>query len=148
MHSSPLPMMQSNMLLQLTMIIDRCSNAVPCKQCCHQIPLLSLADRPLLLAKLAQAALDCLDTISHHVQVQVARGGSLQVTQGASGDQKPHAFGWRDAMDVLVKWRQLSEPNDQVHIPKHLELQMVVQCCHLPLCAIPLLPLCRTWVLR
>ena len=25
-----------------------------------------------------------------------------------------HEFGWRDAMDVAVRWRQLSEPHDQV----------------------------------
>ena len=25
--------------------------------------------------------------------------------------------GWRDAMDLVVKWRQLSEPNDQVRSP-------------------------------
>ena len=46
--------------------------------------------------------------------VQVAQGGKLTVRAGASGDPSPHAFDWRDAMDVLVKWRQLSEPNDQV----------------------------------
>jgi hypothetical protein len=36
---------------------------------------------------------------------------------GASGERSAsgsHAFGWRDAMDILVRWRQLSEPNDQV----------------------------------
>ncbi|KAL4437434.1 hypothetical protein ABPG75_004573 [Micractinium tetrahymenae] len=25
-----------------------------------------------------------------------------------------HPFGWRDAMDIIVRWRQLAEPNDQV----------------------------------
>jgi len=36
---------------------------------------------------------------------------------GASGETSAsgsHPFGWRDAMDILVRWRQLSEPNDQV----------------------------------
>ncbi len=28
--------------------------------------------------------------------------------------QGSHPFGWRDAMDVIVRWRQLAEPNDQV----------------------------------
>lgn len=28
--------------------------------------------------------------------------------------QGQHAFSWRDAMDIPVRWRQLSEPNDQV----------------------------------
>jgi hypothetical protein len=31
-----------------------------------------------------------------------------------SGCSGRHQFGWRDAMDIVVKWRQLSEPNDQV----------------------------------
>lgn len=33
---------------------------------------------------------------------------------GRSGVSGSHPFGWRDAMDLLVKWRQLAEPNDQV----------------------------------
>ena len=32
------------------------------------------------------------------------------VTRDTSGQ---HPFGWRDAMDIPVKWRQLAEPNDQ-----------------------------------
>ena len=28
--------------------------------------------------------------------------------------RRSHAFGWRDAMEVIVRWRQLAEPNDQV----------------------------------
>lgn len=39
--------------------------------------------------------------------------------KGASGCAEPHAFGWRDAMDIIVKWRQLSEPNDQVIARSH-----------------------------
>lgn len=35
------------------------------------------------------------------------------MSTGASGSAEPHAFGWRDAMDIVVRWRQLSEPNDQ-----------------------------------
>ena len=38
-----------------------------------------------------------------------SEGSSVQA--GASGR---HQFGWRDAMDIVVKWRQLAEPNDQV----------------------------------
>lgn len=48
-------------------------------------------------------------------------GGALMVPNaGASvaargADPKgAHAFGWRDAMDIIVRWRQLAEPNDQV----------------------------------
>ncbi len=38
-----------------------------------------------------------------------SEGSSVQA--GATGR---HEFGWRDAMDIVVKWRQLAEPNDQV----------------------------------
>ncbi len=41
---------------------------------------------------------------------------------GASGETSAsgsHLFGWRDAMDILVRWRQLSEPNDQVRASSH-----------------------------
>eukprot|EP00960_Hanusia_phi_P038138 753295-Hanusia_phi.AAC.5 len=35
--------------------------------------------------------------------------------KGSSKDcGKKHAFGWRDFMDISVKWRQISEPNDPV----------------------------------
>lgn len=33
---------------------------------------------------------------------------------GSSLNQKPHPFGWRDVFDVMVRWRQISEPNDAV----------------------------------
>ena len=42
------------------------------------------------------------------------RGQTVTVKRGGSGTDEPHRFGWRDAMDIVVKWRQLSEPNDQV----------------------------------
>ena len=52
-----------------------------------------------------------------HIRVlQVATSGKLRVEAGASGEAQAHDFGWRDAMDVLVKWRQLSEPNDQARL--------------------------------
>ncbi|PNH05026.1 Tetratricopeptide repeat protein 13 [Tetrabaena socialis] len=35
-------------------------------------------------------------------------------SSGQAGSAGRHLFGWRDAMDIVVKWRQLSEPNDQV----------------------------------
>ena len=37
-------------------------------------------------------------------------------SEGASirGDAEGrHKFSWRDAMDVVVRWRQIGEPNDQ-----------------------------------
>ena len=38
---------------------------------------------------------------------------------GFDADKGQHDFKWRDAMDIPVRWRQLSEPNDQVHIDNH-----------------------------
>ena len=38
-------------------------------------------------------------------------------SEGASAQDDPdgrHAFAWRDAMDTVVRWRQIGEPNDQV----------------------------------
>lgn len=37
-----------------------------------------------------------------------ASGGGFDARSGQ------HEFSWRDAMDIPVRWRQLSEPNDQV----------------------------------
>lgn len=34
--------------------------------------------------------------------------------KSSSKDRKPHNFGWRDMYDIVVKWRQYSEPNDPV----------------------------------
>lgn len=33
---------------------------------------------------------------------------------GGKGKAGRREFSWREAMDIIVKWRQLSEPNDQV----------------------------------
>ena len=56
-----------------------------------------------------------LMTRAGHVQVASAKAGQqVHAPHGASGSTKAHLFGWRDAMDIIVKWRQLSEPNDQV----------------------------------
>lgn len=46
-----------------------------------------------------------------------AAGRPVMRPKGASGSAAAHAFGWRDAMDIIVKWRQLSEPNDQACVP-------------------------------
>jgi hypothetical protein len=40
--------------------------------------------------------------------------GSSGPAASSPGAQQQHRFGWRDAMDLVVKWRQLSEPGDQV----------------------------------
>ena len=50
-----------------------------------------------------------------------AAGREVPGPAGASGCADSHPFGWRDAMDIIVKWRQLSEPNDQVSLPFHPE---------------------------
>lgn len=49
-----------------------------------------------------------------------------------SGRPGHHPFGWRDAMDILVRWRQLAEPNDQasISISRHvLLLCWWILCC-------------------
>ncbi len=52
------------------------------------------------------------------VQVDAKKAGRpLLAPVGASSSKEAHPFGWRDAMDIIVKWRQLSEPNDQVQRP-------------------------------
>ena len=43
------------------------------------------------------------------------KGEKMIVSKGATVSLEPHEFGWRDAMDIVVKWRQFSEPNDQVY---------------------------------
>ncbi|KAK9791186.1 hypothetical protein WJX73_002593 [Symbiochloris irregularis] len=59
------------------------------------------------------AAIELAQAVKHLVGER--RGGrGVTVQRGASGRDDPHPFGWRDAMDIVVKWRQLSEPNDQV----------------------------------
>lgn len=42
-----------------------------------------------------------------------AAGREVTVRAGASSSVHSHPFGWRDAMDIAVNWRQLAEPNDQ-----------------------------------
>ena len=49
-----------------------------------------------------------------HLQLEARKNGEkIIVSKGATVSQEPHEFGWRDAMDIVVKWRQFSEPNDQ-----------------------------------
>lgn len=65
--------------------------------------------------ELAQAVRTLVATRKAGNTMWVSSEGS-SVQAGASGR---HQFGWRDAMDIVVKWRQLSEPNDQVR--RHAE---------------------------
>ena len=61
--------------------------------------------------ELAQAVRSCVEAKRSgepHPRV-LGRGAT---SHGKAGED--HDFGWRDALDILVKWRQLSEPNDPV----------------------------------
>lgn len=49
-----------------------------------------------------------------------ASGGGFDARSGQ------HEFSWRDAMDIPVRWRQLSEPNDQVCSVKSYSSCLVV----------------------
>ncbi|PNW88256.1 hypothetical protein CHLRE_01g021450v5 [Chlamydomonas reinhardtii] len=60
--------------------------------------------------ELAQALREVVAARRAGRQVWVRSEGS----SGQAGSAGRHLFGWRDAMDIVVKWRQLSEPNDQV----------------------------------
>lgn len=58
------------------------------------------------------------------------RGAGREVTvrDGASSGKQSHAFGWRDAMDIPVKWRQLAEPNDQARAPGPAHSALAAPC--------------------
>lgn len=47
-------------------------------------------------------------------KVMVDTGGASR--GGFDARKGQHEFSWRDAMDIPVRWRQLSEPNDQVKL--------------------------------
>jgi tetratricopeptide (TPR) repeat protein len=64
----------------------------------------------LAIVELAQAMNEQLAARRAGNTVWVSSAGS-SVQAGASGR---HQFGWRDLMDIVVKWRQVAEPNDQV----------------------------------
>ncbi|KAI7837041.1 hypothetical protein COHA_009118 [Chlorella ohadii] len=44
----------------------------------------------------------------------MAGNAGASVTARGANPSGSHAYGWRDAMDIIVRWRQLAEPNDQV----------------------------------
>lgn len=63
------------------------------------------------------AALELAQAVLADAQARRKGQGLMVNTKGSSGGKGSsgeHRFHWRDAMDILVKWRQLSEPNDQV----------------------------------
>ena len=61
-------------------------------------------------------------TLTSTPHIEVPDVGSSVCARGPSGigggghgrPNSTHPLGWRDAMEVIVKWRQVSEPNDQV----------------------------------
>ena len=62
------------------------------------------------------------------MQVASAKAGEqVHAPKGASGSTEPHLSGWRDAMDIVVKWRQLSEPNDQASV--HIAICFAMLSC-------------------
>eukprot|EP01126_Amoeba_proteus_P053955 TRINITY_DN6605_c0_g1_i5.p1 TRINITY_DN6605_c0_g1~~TRINITY_DN6605_c0_g1_i5.p1 ORF type:complete len:253 (+),score=45.10 TRINITY_DN6605_c0_g1_i5:101-859(+) len=42
------------------------------------------------------------------------QGKKMESGAGSSFTKQSHQFGWRDVYDIIVKWRQISEPNDPV----------------------------------
>eukprot|EP00798_Chlamydomonas_sp_ICE-L_P018637 gene18637-25152_t len=60
--------------------------------------------------ELAQTIVSLLKHKRNGIPMRVNSEGST-LHGGAPGQ---HEFGWRDAMDIVVKWRQITEPNDQV----------------------------------
>lgn len=56
-------------------------------------------------------------------------GASVSARRGACGCAPgSHAYGWRDAMDVIVRWRQLAEPNDQVRHAEYVTFGFALTC--------------------
>ncbi|DBA80252.1 hypothetical protein WJX79_002480 [Trebouxia sp. C0005] len=65
------------------------------------------------------AALEMAQTLRQLVVERQAGKKVMVDTAGASlggfdAQKGQHEFSWRDAMDIPVRWRQISEPNDQV----------------------------------
>eukprot|EP01025_Chloroclados_australasicus_P065321 TRINITY_DN8909_c0_g1_i1.p1 TRINITY_DN8909_c0_g1~~TRINITY_DN8909_c0_g1_i1.p1 ORF type:complete len:560 (-),score=86.15 TRINITY_DN8909_c0_g1_i1:448-2106(-) len=65
----------------------------------------------LAAIELAQALRQILSARAEgKTQYVPSEGSSARDTKKGSKQE----FGWRDAMDIIVKWRQIAEPNDQV----------------------------------
>lgn len=60
------------------------------------------------------AEVKAYDPQVEHERAGVALRAPDDGASGRAGVSGSHPFAWRDAMDMLVKWRQLAEPNDQV----------------------------------
>jgi hypothetical protein len=46
--------------------------------------------------------------------VRAGKPFAFSTQSSSTQNGKPHPFGWRDFMDISVRWRQYSEPNDPV----------------------------------
>ena len=64
--------------------------------------------------EVAQAVRACVEARRAGREPPRVKTRGSTTTGPKAGGAGTHAFGWRDALDVLVKWRQLSEPNDPV----------------------------------
>ncbi len=91
---------KNKQLIKITKGPARSSTCEPAPHACRLCALLLQTMRTLVAARRSGNALWVN-----------SEGSSVQA--GAAGR---HQFGWRDAMDVVVKWRQLAEPNDQVRV--------------------------------
>lgn len=67
----------------------------------------------LAAIELAQRFLTELDARRNGSHTWVSSEGASAVDDL----QGRHAFAWRDAMDTVVRWRQIAEPNDQARVP-------------------------------
>ncbi|PSC68513.1 suppressor of RPS4-RLD 1-like isoform X1 [Micractinium conductrix] len=98
-------------------------------QALHQLAEDRRAGRPTLVPDVGASVM----ARPHQQRRRSSAGsGSSSVSTASSGSAAPassgksssggklggstgqHQFGWRDAMDIIVRWRQLAEPNDQV----------------------------------
>ena len=62
---------------------------------------------------------------------------------GSSKDNgKTHEFGWRDFMDICVKWRQISEPNDPVFWIDLLAPEAFAEVCLCTVCVYACVSVC------
>ena len=59
--------------------------------------------------------LDLAQTVRRYwAAVKAGETFAFNTRASSINNGKPHAFGWRDFMDIAVRWRQYSEPNDPV----------------------------------
>lgn len=67
-----------------------------------------------MLARVAAARKEGNEVTAPDSGASVCGRGPSGIGGGGRGGSGSHAVGWRDAMELIVKWRQVAEPNDQV----------------------------------